>query len=185
MGILFPFTLCSLLRYVIKNRCPFLPKCSEKNGGPKGHVRDWGQHYDLCLGAAHARNPGLHFADELWTNMSWLKLSWILNILYLSYVPWIMGTSHSKSLDFVWYTDNWFGEVISGLHLIIVARCVLYTFVLLMALVSKPLSINSITWHFTYQRNTAKYLITSLGFSIIMGIYDIATVTLLLQRFPA
>ena len=33
MGILFPFTLCSLLCYVIKNRRPFLQKCSEKNGG--------------------------------------------------------------------------------------------------------------------------------------------------------
>ena len=30
MGILFPFTLSSLLGYMIKNRRPFLTKCSEK-----------------------------------------------------------------------------------------------------------------------------------------------------------
>ena len=37
------------------------------------------------------------------------------------------------------------------------ASAVLYTFVPLIPLVSEPLSINSITWHFTYWQHTARF----------------------------
>ena len=47
------------MRLRLPNFEPFAAPSNRVVGEPKGDGRDRGQHYDLCLGAALARNPGL------------------------------------------------------------------------------------------------------------------------------
>ena len=50
------------MRLRLPNFEPFAAPSKKGGRGTKGRGRDWGQHYDLCLGAALAQNPGLNAA---------------------------------------------------------------------------------------------------------------------------
>ena len=52
-------TFKKAMRLKLPNFEPFAAPSKRVVGETKGDGRDRGQHYDLCLGAALARNPGL------------------------------------------------------------------------------------------------------------------------------